>query len=61
MIMIIREGDDLVSDTNYRVVLRSYDETLKSTVKIDCENYDIFKEIVDVVTPILNKENKKGE
>ena len=61
MIMIIREGDDLVSDTNYRVVLRSYDETLKSTVKIDCENYDIFKEIVDVVSPILNKENKKGE
>lgn len=61
MIMIIREGDDLVSDTNYRVVLRSYNEHLKSTVKIDCENYDIFKEIVDVVTPILNKENKKGE
>lgn len=61
MIMIIREGDDLVSDTNYRVVLRSYNETLKSTVKIDCENYDIFKEIVDVVSPILNKENKKGE
>ena len=61
MRMIIREGDDLVSDTNYRVVLRSYDETLKSTVKIDCEDYDIFKEIVDVVTPILNKENKKGE
>ena len=59
--MIIREGDDLVSDTNYRVVLRSYNETLKSTVKIDCENYDIFKEIVDVVSPILNKENKKGE
>lgn len=61
MIMIIREGDDLVSDTNYRVVLRSYNETLKSTVKIDCEDYDIFKEIVDVVSPILNKENKKGE
>ena len=61
MRMIIREGDDLVSDTNYRVVLRSYDETLKSTVKIDCEDYDIFKEIVDVVSPILNKENKKGE
>ena len=61
MRMIIREGDDLVSDTNYRVVLRSYNETLKSTVKIDCENYDIFKEIVDVVSPILNKENKKGE
>ena len=59
--MIIREGDDLVSDTNYRVVLRSYDETLKSTVKIDCENYDIFKEIVDAVSVILNKENKKGE
>lgn len=59
--MIIREGDDLVSDTNYRVVLRSYDETLKSTVKIDCKNYDIFKEIVDAVSPILNKENKKGE
>lgn len=59
--VLIREGDDLVNDSNYRVVLRSYNETLKSTVKIDCESYDSFKEIVDAVSPILNKENKKGE
>ena len=59
--MIIREDGDLVNDNNYRVVLRSYDETLKSTVKIDCKNYGTFKEIVDAVSPSLDKENKKGE
>ena len=59
--MIIRENGDLMNDSNYRVVLRSYDKTLKSRVQIECENYDIFKEIVDAVSVILNKENKKGE
>lgn len=59
--MIIRENGDLMNDSNYRVVLRSYDKTLKSRVQIECKNYDIFKEIVDAVSPILNKENKKGE
>ena len=44
-------------DENYRVSLRSYNPTLASEVWIQCKDYEIFKEIVDVVTPILEKED----
>ena len=42
---------------NYKVTLRSYCPYLRSTVTIECKNYEVFKEIVDVVKPILEKES----
>ena len=48
-----------MNDSDYRVVLRSYCPSLKSTVKITCEDYNVFKEIVDAVIPILEKEDCK--
>ncbi len=49
----------LDSDDCFKVTLRSYDKYLMSAVKIECKNYDVFKEIVDVVKPILRKEENK--
>ena len=50
----------LDKDENYRVTLRSYHKYLISTVQIECEDYEIFKEIVDVVKPILEEEERVG-
>ena len=48
----------LDKEENYRVTLRSYHKYLKSTVQIECEDYEIFKEIVEVVRPILEEEER---
>ena len=48
-----------MNDSDYRVTLRSYCPNLKSIVKIKCEDYNVFKELVDAVTPILEKEDCK--
>lgn len=44
---------------NYRVTLRSYCPYLMSKVEIECKEYEIFKEIVDSVKPILEREDCK--
>lgn len=54
--MIRSEGSSLKNDNNYRVTLRSYNDTLLSTVDIECKNYDVFKELVENVNLILEKE-----
>lgn len=59
--MIIAEGDKLSNDENFRVTLKSYCPYLRSKVDIECKNYEIFKEIVDVVNPILEREDCKEE
>lgn len=56
---LINEGDKMSYDDNYRVTLRSYCPYLRSKVDIECKNYEIFKEIVDVVNPILEREDCK--
>lgn len=57
--MIIRDGDKLSNDDSYRVTLRSYCPYLRSKVDIECKEYEIFKEIIDVVKPILEREDCK--
>lgn len=57
--MIRSEGTNLKNDDNYRVTLRSYNDTLLSTVDIECKNYDVFKELVESVNSILEKEESK--
>lgn len=47
-------------NSNYTVELNTYDEKkchVVTSVKIDSEYYDTFKKIVDVVQPILIKED----
>ena len=56
------------TDDGYKVVLRAYGDTqyhgineLSSTVCINCKYYSTFKAIVDVVIPILEKEEGDSE
>ena len=57
------EGDIMQND-DFKTVLRSKDYKkceILSCIDIRCNNYETFKKIVDVVYPILEKEDVKKE
>lgn len=56
-------GDTMRND-DFNTTLRSYDHnkgSVLSKVEIVCENYDVFKQVVEAVMPILEKEDIKKE
>ena len=57
-------GDDKMQNSDFRTTLRSYDYKKNctiSSVDINCDNFETFKKIVEVVMPILEKEDIKKE
>lgn len=58
----IKLGDDIMRNDNFETRLTSYNEVKSrviSSVKIDCENFDTFKQIIEAIMPILEKEDVK--
>lgn len=62
MVLITESKDKFADDEHYRVTLRSYGGEkgyLLSSVVIECKNFSTFKEIVESVDFILDKERIK--
>ena len=57
----IKIGDKMRND-NFKTELRSYNNKkcrVLSVVTINCEDYETFKQVVEAVMPILEKEDVK--
>ena len=57
-------GSDQMRNDNFETTLRSYDKKksrVLSVVEINCEDYEVFKKVVEAVMPILEKEDIEKE
>lgn len=57
-------GDDKMKNSDFTTTLRSHNHKKNctiSSVDIRCDNFETFKKIVEVVMPILEKEDIKKE
>ncbi len=55
-------GKDKMKNDNFKTVLRSNNDKecrYLSIVEVNCENYNTFKEIIEALMPILEKEDVK--